>query len=139
MLQRQRGGAGKTVHEAGDGGAFLGHGDEDFARTAVAVEADGDVALVAADVEFVGDRHALVVEPVTVGMRRSVHVLLFDEGLCGPRAGGLGGFGPGGGERLRLLASVAIDGDGFEAELPGLKVGFGDFVDRCRLGQVDCL
>src|SRR5204863_4374119 len=37
MLQRQGDGAGKTVHQPGDGRAFLRHGDEDFARAAVLV------------------------------------------------------------------------------------------------------
>ena len=36
--------------------AFLGHRDEQLARPAVGVQADGDVALVAGDVELVGDR-----------------------------------------------------------------------------------
>ena len=40
--------------------AFLGHRDEDLAGRAVLVHADGDVALVAADRELVGDRLALV-------------------------------------------------------------------------------
>ena len=35
--------------------AFLGHGDEDFAGRAVFVQADGDVALMAGDVELVRD------------------------------------------------------------------------------------
>ena len=60
VLQRQRGRGGEAVHQAGDGRAFLGHGDEDLARRAVLVHADGDVALVAADRELVRDRLALV-------------------------------------------------------------------------------
>ena len=50
----------EAVHQAADGGTFLGHGDEDLARLAVGIEADGDVALVSADVELVRDRRALV-------------------------------------------------------------------------------
>ena len=60
VLQRERNRRREGVHEAGDGGAFLGHDDEDFAGLAVFVEADGDVALVAGDGELVSDRAALV-------------------------------------------------------------------------------
>ena len=35
-------------------------------------------------------------------------------------------------KRLRLLASVAIDGDCLQAELPGLEVGFRDVFDAWR-------
>ena len=46
VLQGDGDGQGEAVHQAADGGAFLGHGDEDFAGLAVGIEADGDVALV---------------------------------------------------------------------------------------------
>ena len=49
VLEGERDGGGEGVHEAGDGGAFLGHADEDLARGAVGVEADGDVAFVTAE------------------------------------------------------------------------------------------
>src|ERR1051326_1796946 len=52
---------------------------------------------------------------------------------------GLRGFASCCGERLRLLAAVAIDGDCLEAKLPSLDVGFGDFIHGGRLGQVDRL
>lgn len=55
VLEGERGHGGEAVHEAGDRAAFLGHGDEDLAGGAVLVLADGDVALVAADGELVGD------------------------------------------------------------------------------------
>src|SRR5208337_111695 len=42
VLQGERHGAGKAVHEAADGRAFLGHGDEQLTRHAVLVEADGE-------------------------------------------------------------------------------------------------
>ena len=54
VLEAEGGGGGEGVHEAGDGGAFLGHADEDFAGLAVGVEADGDVAFVAADARTCG-------------------------------------------------------------------------------------
>ena len=43
------------VHQAADGGAFLGHRDEQFAGLAVVEQADGEVAFVAGDIELVGD------------------------------------------------------------------------------------
>ena len=54
---------GDGVHQAADRAAFLGHGDEDFAGRAVFVEADGDVAFVAGDVELVRERVARVGQP----------------------------------------------------------------------------
>ena len=42
-------------------------------------------------------------------------------------------------ERLGALGSVAVDGDGFEAETPGFDVGLGDVVDGGIVGQVDGL
>ena len=48
----------KHVHQAADRRAFLGHRDEQLAGPAVGIEADGDVALVARDVELVGDELA---------------------------------------------------------------------------------
>ncbi len=71
VLEGERDGGGEGVHEAGDGGAFLGHADEDFAGAAVGVEADGDVALVAAEAEFVGDGGALGGEAVADGAGRA--------------------------------------------------------------------
>src|ERR1700757_1675588 len=55
MLQRDRDGQSKAVHEPRDGRAFLGHGDEDFARAAVGIEADSDVAFVSSDLKLVCD------------------------------------------------------------------------------------
>jgi len=53
VLQAHRDERGDAVHQAADRAAFFGHGDEDFAGLAVFVQADGDVALVAADIELV--------------------------------------------------------------------------------------
>ncbi len=67
VLEAHGDGGGEAIHEAGDGGAFFGHADEDFAGAAVGVEADGDVALMPGDAEFVGDGGALGGEAVTHG------------------------------------------------------------------------
>ena len=77
VLQRDRDGQRKAVHQAADGGSFFRHGDEEFAGLAVGIEADGDVALVAADVEFVRDRRALVLQLVPHGARRRVQIFFF--------------------------------------------------------------
>jgi hypothetical protein len=47
---------GDGVHQSPNRRAFLGHGDEDFAGGSVLVEADGDISLVAGDVELMRDR-----------------------------------------------------------------------------------
>ena len=60
VLQGERNGCRKRIHQARDGRAFLRHLDEDFAWLAVVVEAHRDVAFVAADGELVGERSALV-------------------------------------------------------------------------------
>src|SRR6516162_2841770 len=70
VLQGDGDGAGKAVHQATDGRAFLGHGDEQLARHSVLVEADGEVAFVSADLEFVRDGKALVGQTMTHGARR---------------------------------------------------------------------
>src|SRR6266496_648852 len=55
VLQRHRDRQRKTVHQAADRRTFFRHLDEQFARLAVGIEADSDVALVSADVELVRD------------------------------------------------------------------------------------
>ena len=67
----------EAVHQPADRRAFLGHGDEEFAGLPFGIEADGDVALVASDVELVRDRGALFLQLVTHGARRPVEVLFF--------------------------------------------------------------
>ena len=76
VLEGEGDGGGEGVHEAGDGGAFLGHADEDFSGGSVGVEADGDVAFVAGDGEFVGEGGALFGEAVADGAGRGLLVLL---------------------------------------------------------------
>lgn len=102
VLEGERGHGGEGVHQTGDGGAFLGHGDEDLAGAAVLVLADGDVALVAADAELVGDRLALVGE--LPSHRRRCDAEGFQAGLVA-----------GGGEGLGALATVTVDGHGLQA------------------------
>src|ERR1044071_4866912 len=53
ILQRHRGEGRDRVHEAADRTSFFRHLDEELSRLAVFVEADGDVAFVPRDLEFV--------------------------------------------------------------------------------------
>src|SRR6185437_6804924 len=118
VLEAERGGGGEGVHEAGDGGAFFGHADEDLAGLAVGVEADGDVALVAANGEFVGDGGTLGGQAVADGDGRGLGVECVvalgnraAEGfeLRGERGVGLlelGGAGGGGGELFAEAGGV---------------------------------
>ena len=59
VLESERNGGGKGIHESGDGAAFLGHHQEDLARLSFVIHAHGDVTLVPADRELVGDGAAL--------------------------------------------------------------------------------
>src|SRR5262249_25291328 len=56
VLERHRGLESEGVHQAGDGRTLFGHCQEDLAGGAIVIEADGHVALVALDVELVGER-----------------------------------------------------------------------------------
>ena len=68
VLQRQAGQGADAVHQPADGGAFLGHGDEQLARLVVLEQADGEVTLVARDVELVSDGGAGVGEAAAQGL-----------------------------------------------------------------------
>ena len=137
VLQRERRGAGEAVHQAADGRAFLGHGDEQLARHAVFVEADGEVAFVSAHVELVGDRQALVGQTMAHGARRRSGSSTASSFPPCPADKAGAAASPWldlrrgrshRAERLRLLGAVAVDGDRLQAQLPRLDVGFGDLV-----------
>src|SRR5262249_38520874 len=72
---------------------------------------------------------------------RKIGLFFGDHGRAFAAGAATGGFFflRGGHERLRFLRSVAINGHGLEAELPGLDVGVHDVLDRHRFGQVDGL
>src|ERR1700722_12920319 len=55
VLQGERNGRGKRVHEPGDGGTFLGHLDEDFTRLPVGVKTNRDVAFVPGNGELMSE------------------------------------------------------------------------------------
>lgn len=56
MLECEAESPAEGLAHPGDGGALLGHFDEYLAGHTIVVEADGEVALVACDVELVGER-----------------------------------------------------------------------------------
>ena len=107
------------------------------------IEADGDVALVVSNFEFVRDRHALFLQAVTDGARRSVEIFFFNARRPRrARASSLVEFAvlvPAAERGCDFLAAVAIDGDRFQAQLPGLDVGVGDVFDARVLGEIDGL
>ena len=43
----------ETVHEAGNGGALLGHGDENFPWLTIGIQTHGDVALMPSHTKLV--------------------------------------------------------------------------------------
>lgn len=83
VLQRERDRRGEGIHETGNGGAFLGHADKEFAGYAVLIEAHGDVALMAGDGELVGERGALLRQAVAQRARRG-RLLVFAADACQP-------------------------------------------------------
>ena len=128
VLQRVADRLRERVGEARDRRAFLRHRQEQLAGLAVLVEADGDVALVAGDVELVRDRLPLVGQPVTA--RRGFGAVgAGRDGLLVLRRV----------ERLRALAAVAVDRHGLRADPPRVDVGLLDLLDRRGLRHVDGL
>ena len=119
VLEGERDGGGEGIHEAGNGGTFFCHADEDFARLAVGVEADGDVALVPAEAELVRDGGALGGEAVANG------------------AGGLlGVVGVGVEERLlEVLGELGLEG--VDLGLGGLEMLSGGLEDGQVIGGGD--
>jgi hypothetical protein len=116
VLQAHRNARAEGVHQATYRAAFLGHREEQLARAAVGVEADGDVALVAGDAELVGDAVPRIGQAFAARL------------LHGGRGGAvaLGARGKG----LAFLGAVAVDRQGLEAELPAVEVGLGDVLGR---------
>ena len=121
VLQADRDRRAEGIHQAADGGTFLGHRDEQLAGAAFRIKPDVDVPFVSADVELVRQGVAGIGQ-VLAPRAGSLVVLLLGLAGIGLRV-----------ERLALLAAVAIDGQGFDAELPTPSVRLGD-VGRRHVG-----
>ena len=125
VLEAHRHRCPKGVHQAADSASFLRHRDEQFTRSAVVVEADGDVALMATHVELVGHAAAGVGEPLPPRCRGHLR-----RGLVGFRTGV---------ERLALLRTIAVDRQGLEPHPPALHVRSGNIGRRRFSWHVDRL
>ncbi len=115
-----------AVHEAVDGGAGLGHLNEHFAGLTVVEFANGNIAFRPADAEFVREGLAGVGELAAEGLGGDLHLWLFVLRLV------LGGL-----DRRGALGAVAVNGDAFDAFLPGVNVGLADLLDAGFLWHVD--
>src|SRR5260221_12617816 len=99
---------------------------------AMGIEPEGDVPLVAGDIELVGDCRSLGREPAAMRAPR----LDLGRGQLPLQVGddlGVDRVSPGvlllaGRERLRALRAVAVDRDRLQAELPALEVDRLDLV-----------
>ncbi len=140
---------GEGVHDAGQGGALLGDAQEDLTGAAVLVLADGDEALAVGDAELEGVRAAVARQLLPRGhlddaLHDPFHDPLHDLRL-GPRGdesvreGIDGALLLGRGEGLTHLAVVAVDGDGLDAQLPGVDVELLHLFDGGLFRQVDRL
>ena len=101
------------------------------------VEADGDVAFVASDVNLWVMDSALFRQAMTDGARRTRSMVLFLDVLRRRRCGHrpwceFAVLEPTELSGCDFLRSVAIDGDRLQAQLPGLEVGLHDVFDAWR-------
>ena len=114
VLKTHRDRRAKRIHQAADGAAFLGHGDKQFARSAIGIQANVDVAFMPAHIEFVGQRLSRIGQTLAARPRLSLLSLF----LFRPFVVGLGVEG------LALLRAVAIDSQCLQAQFPAPHVGF---------------
>ncbi len=136
-MQRQGDRGRERVHHAAQRRALLADvGEEDLPDGAVLIHARGDVALVPADRELVGDRLALARHPPPLGsnLREGVLHRLVDLRLHVDRRRRL--VLSVGAQRLGGLRPVAVDGERLHPELPRLQVGVGDVLRGGRAGHV---
>ncbi len=118
------------------------HVDEDLAERAVLVLAGAEEDLVPADVRFLREAAALRGQAHPLALGASERHRRGDDLNLGRGFGlaALRALLAGGGERLRGLAAVAVQGDRLEPELPALLVDLAHVVDRrvVRAGSRSC-
>ena len=87
VLQRDGDRQGKAVHEPGNRGAFLGHGDEQFPRSPIRIKSDGDVTLMTGNLKLVRNRSPLLRQLVPHRSRRPIKIFFLHmwSGHCCPR------------------------------------------------------
>ena len=143
VLQRDGDGQREAVHQAAHRGSFFCHGDEELARLAIGIEADGDVSLVVSDFEFVGDGGAFFLQLVAHGSGWGIQIFFFH--LTGgrrprcPLSLRLRRLCAGGAQRLALLAAIPVNRHRLKPQFPGLQVGIADVFDGGVLGKIDGL
>jgi len=132
VLQRHGYAGADNIHQAADSAAFLGHSDKQFAGLPVFVQADGQVAFVAGDREFVGDAVARLGQ---TSAERSLRGRFL--GFCGFLVGFVGlAVGV---DRLEPFGAVAVNGNGLETAFPAFHVGRHNFFGGAFLGHIDGL
>src|SRR5215472_1117317 len=142
VLQGDRHGEREAIDESANCAAFFRHGDEQFAGLPVGIETDGDVSLMVANFELVGDGSALFLQLMPHSPRRSIQIFFLYR-LCGggrirsPRS--LSRLGSRCRQRLRLLAPVPINSHSLQTKLPSLKISLHDVLHGSALRQIDSL
>jgi len=152
VLQGETGERSNAVHQTADGGTLLGHGDKQFTRLAVIEQADGQVTFVTGDVKFMGDGAARIIQPAAERLAGVTAQLghfgieFLDAFFQTGRFTGRGRhnlvtalvslFGV---ERLGTFRTVAINGNAFQAHLPGLNVSVADLGHGAFIRHVDGL
>ena len=69
VLKADRNHSAETLHQPGDCGALLRHANENFPGLSIGIEADRQIAFVAADREVMRDGRALIGKTVPVRLR----------------------------------------------------------------------
>ena len=99
------------IHDAGDRRSLLRHGDKNFTRRLVFVQADRNVSLMAGNAELMCNRLPFVGEPSPC--RTSLRLLALFERSA---------------QWLCSFAAIPVDRDRFQAKLPGFDIGLHDLV-----------
>ena len=123
ILQRNGCCSAETIHQAADGATLFCHRNKYFTRSAVRIETDVNIALVAADTELVCHGVASVWQSFT--SRLVNHFLFRSRGsIFRFLAFALRR------KRLALLRTIAVDRNRLETKFPAPEIGFGNISHR---------